>query len=160
MTRILAIDPSSNAFDTSTTGVVLLDNATVVENFVVEYGTENFRTWWNTTGKHLTFDYAVVEKYEVRDNDYSRDNSVTQTIKTIKACIPTIIEHRNTGYMQDVPSELLKELDIWDFDHKTHHQDIRAAARLGLFWAMRSDIEDVVTDIGLKLEAKLKQENR
>ena len=65
------------------------------------------------------------------------------------------IEQRNAGYAQDVPEPLLKKLGMWKFDDKTHHQDIRAAARLGLFWSMRNDIEDVVTDIGLKLQEQL-----
>ena len=32
--------------------------------------------------------------------------------------------------------------------YKSHHQDARASARLGLFWAVRNDIEEVVSDIG------------
>lgn len=156
MTRILSIDPSSNKITTSTTGVVLLDNATVVKYWSLKYGSKNFKTWWFSEGKHLNFDYCVVEKYEARDSDYSRDNSVKQTIETIKQCIPNVIEQRNAGYAQDIPDKLLKQLNMWKFDDKTHHQDIRAATRLGLFWAMRNDREDVVTDIGLKLQENLK----
>ena len=155
MTRILSIDPSSNKIATSTTGVVLLDNASVDRHFSIKYGSENFQKWWFSVGKNLNFDYAVVEKYEARDSDYSRDNSVRYTIRTIKECIPNIIEQRNAGYAQDIPEPLLKKLGMWKFDDKTHHQDIRSAARLGLFWAMRNDIEDVVTDIGLKLKENL-----
>lgn len=155
MVRILSIDPSSNKITTSTTGVVLLDNASVDRYFSVKYGAKNFREWWHSTGKNLKFDYAIVEKYEARDSDYSRDNTVKQTIDEIKRCIPNVIEQRNAGYAQDVPEPLLKKLDMWKFDDKTHHQDIRAAARLGLFWSMRNDIEDVITDIGLKLQEQL-----
>lgn len=155
MTRILAIDPSSNTITTSTTGVVLLDNATVVEYFSIKYGSKNFKEWWFSKGKNLEFDYSIVEKYEARDSDYSRDNTVKQTIETIKQCVPNIIEQRNAGYAQDIPDPLLKKLGLWKFDNKTHHQDIRAAVRLGLFWAMRNDIEDVINDIGLKLQEEL-----
>lgn len=155
MTKILAIDPSSNKITTSTTGVVLLDNATVVKYYSLKYGSKNFREWWFSQGKNLNFDYCVVEKYEARDNDYSRDNTVKQTIETIKQCIPNVIEQRNAGYATDIPDKLLKKLNMWTFDNKTHHQDIRAASRLGLFWAMRNDVEDVVTDIGLKLQENL-----
>ena len=59
--------------------------------------------------------------------------------------------------MQDVPDALLKALNLWKFDQQTHHNDIRAAARLALFYAMRTDMEDVVTHIGLKLERKLNE---
>lgn len=155
MTRILSIDPSSNKINTSTTGVVLLDNAYVEYYESVKYGSENFKKWWIKTGSKLKFDYCVVEKYEARDSDYSRDNSVLKTIKAIKECIPNVIEQRNAGYAEDVPDPLLKKLNMWKFDEKTHHNDIRAASRLGLFWAMRNDVEDVVTDIGLRLEKSL-----
>lgn len=155
MTRILSIDPSSNKITTSTTGVVLMDNATVDYYASIEYGSENFRKWWHSVGKHLNYDVAIVEKYEARDSDYSRDNSVRETIATIKQCVPNIYEQRNAGYAQDVPDDLLKKLKLWKFDANSHHQDVRAAARLALFHAMRTDMEDVVTDIGLKLQKAL-----
>lgn len=155
MTRILSIDPSSNKINTSTTGIVLMDNATVVRYESIPYGASNFKKWWSSLGKTLEYDIAIVEKYEARDSDYSRDNSVKDTIKMIKACIPNIIEQRNAGYAKDIPEPLMKKLGLWKFDEKSHHQDIRAAARLALFHAMRNDIEDVVTDIGKKLEEAL-----
>lgn len=43
MTRILSIDPSSNKINTSTTGVVLIDNAHVEFYESVKYGSENFK---------------------------------------------------------------------------------------------------------------------
>ncbi|MCW1061113.1 hypothetical protein OJ593_11450, partial [Streptococcus anginosus] len=51
------------------------------------------------------------------------------------------------GYQSDIPNELLKLLGLWKFE-KSHHQDVRAAARLGLFYAMRNDVEEVIQDIG------------
>lgn len=155
LTKILSIDPSSNKITTSTTGVVIMDNADLIYYESIPYGSENFKKWWHSKGKFLEFDTSIVEKFEARDSDYSRDNTVKQTIETIKACIPNIFEQRNAGYMQDVPDALLKALDLWKFDQQTHHNDIRAAARLALFYAMRTDMEDVVTEIGLKLERKL-----
>ena len=53
----------------------------------------------------------------------------------------------NAGYKSDIPDDLLKILGLWKLE-KSHHQDVRAAARLGLFWAMRNDIEEVIQDIG------------
>lgn len=80
---ILAIDPSSNRIETSTTGIVLLDNARLVDYWVVPFGAENFKKWFKDIGRTLEFDTVVVEKFEVRDNDYSRDNSVVETISAI-----------------------------------------------------------------------------
>ena len=50
MTRILSIDPSSNRINTSTTGVVLLDNTNLIDYWVVPYGVDNFSDWWSTVG--------------------------------------------------------------------------------------------------------------
>ena len=147
MTKILAIDPSSNKIETSTTGIVLLDNARLVDSWVVSYGMRGFADWFHEFGENLEFDVVVVEEYKARDNDKSKDNSVLETIAYIQLCYPNLILQNNAGYKSDIPDDLLKNLGLWKFE-KSHHQDIRAAARLGLFWAMRNDIEEVVEDIG------------
>ena len=41
----------------------------------------------------------------------------------------------------------MKQLGLWKFE-KSHHQDVRAAARLGLFYALRNDVKEVIDDIG------------
>ena len=147
MTKILAIDPSSNKIETSTTGIVLLDNARLVDSWVVSYGMRGFADWFHETGESLEYDVVVVEEYKARDNDKSKDNSVLETIAYIQLCYPNLILQNNAGYKSDIPDDLLKNLGLWKFE-KSHHQDIRAAARLGLFWAMRNDIEEVIQDIG------------
>ena len=147
MTKILAIDPSSNKIETSTTGIVLLDNARLVDSWAVSYGMRGFADWFLEIGESLKFDVVVVEEYKPRDNDKSKDNSVLETIAYIQLCYPNLILQNNAGYKSDIPNDLLKILDLWKFE-KSHHQDVRAAARLGLFWAMRNDVEEVVQDIG------------
>lgn len=104
---ILAIDPSSNRIETSTTGIVLLDNARLVDYWVVPFGAENFKKWFKDIGRTLEFDTVVVEKFEVRDNDYSRDNSVVETISAIELCYPDLVLQRNAGYQTDIPNGLL-----------------------------------------------------
>ena len=145
--KILAIDPSSNKEKTSTTGIVLLDNARLVDYWVVDYGAKGFKDWFEQTGKTIKSDVVVIEKFEARDNDRSKDNTVLQTIDSIQMHYPDAILQRNAGYQSDIPNALLKKLGLWKFD-KSHHQDVRAAARLGLFWAMRNDIQEVIEDIG------------
>ena len=148
--KILAIDPASNKIETSTTGIVLLDNARSVDSWVVEYGMKGFAKWFHGIGKTLDFDVVVVEEFRTRDNDRSKDNSVLETIAYIQLCYPGAILQYNSGYKSDIPDDLLKILGLWKFE-KSHHQDIRAAARLGLFWAMRNDVEEVVQDIGKRV---------
>lgn len=145
--KILAIDPSSNKEKTSTTGIVLLDNARLIDYWVVDYGAKGFKEWFEQTGKTIESDVVVIEKFEVRDNDHSKDNTVLQTIDFIQMHYPDAILQRNAGYQSDIPNELLKKLDLWKFE-KSHHQDVRAAARLALFWALRNDVQDVIDDIG------------
>lgn len=145
--KILAIDPSSNKEKTSTTGIVLLDNARLIDYWVVDYGAKGFKEWFEQTGKTIESDVVVIEKFEARDNDRSKDNTVLQTIDSIQMHYPDAILQRNAGYQSDIPNDLLKQLGLWKFD-KSHHQDVRAAARLGLFWAMRNDIQEVIEDIG------------
>ena len=145
--KILAIDPSSNKEKTSTTGIVLLDNARLVDYWVVGYGAQGFKDWFEQTGNVIESDVVVIEKFEARDNDRSKDNTVLQTIDSIQMHYPDAILQRNAGYQSDIPNDLLKQLGLWKFD-KSHHQDVRAAARLGLFWAMRNDIQEVIDDIG------------
>lgn len=145
--KILSIDPSSAKAETSTNGIVLLDNARLVEHWVVGYSVKDIRNWYETEGRFIKRDVVVIEKYEARDNDIAKDNSVLETIALFQVLFPDAILQRNTGYQSDIPNALLKKLGLWKFD-KSHHQDVRAAARLGLFWAMRNDIEEVVHDIG------------
>ncbi len=145
--KILSIDPASNKIETSTTGIVLLDNARLECSWVASYGMRGFKEWYTTIGFDLEPDVVVVEKFEARDNDKSKDNSVLETIAFIEMCFPDLILQRNAGYKSDIPDDLLKILELWKFE-KTHHQDCRAAARLGLFYALRNDIKEVIDDIG------------
>ena len=147
MTRILSIDPSSNKIETSTTGIVLLDNAKLENSWVASYGVQGFKEWFETVGYNLKADVVVVEQFEARDNDKSKDNSVIETIDFIKTCYPDLFLQRNAGYKSDIPDSLLKELGLWKFK-KSHHQDVRAAARLAIFYAMRNDLEDFVNGVG------------
>ena len=151
--KILSIDPSSNRIETSTTGIVLLDNAKLENSWVASYGVQGFKEWFKTVGSSLKPDVVVVEQFEARDNDKAKDNSVLETIAEIQRLIPYAEPFRNGGYQTDVPNELLKALGLWRFG-KSHHQDCRAAARLALFYAMRNDLEDFVTGIGELLSEK------
>lgn len=150
--KILAIDPSSAKAETSTNGIVLLDNARLIKYWVIGYSVRDIRSWYENEGRFLKPDIVVIEKYEARDNDLAKDNSVLETIALFQILFPDAILQRNAGYQSDIPNSLLKKLGLWKFE-KSHHQDVRAAARLGLFWAMRNDIEEVVQDIGKVVSA-------
>lgn len=147
MTIILSIDPASNKAKDSNTGIVLLDNGKLINYWCLSYGVNGFRKWYKDEFSKIKCDKVIFEHFEARDNAKSKDNTVLETIAEIQILIPEAEPFRNGGYQTDVPNELLKALGIWKFG-KSHHQDVRAAARLGIFYAMRNDIEDFVTGVG------------
>ena len=154
--KILSIDPSSNKATKSNTGIVLIKNGKLLDNWCLPFGVKGFRNWYETVGSSLKPDVVVVEQFEARDNDKAKDNSVIETIDFIKTCYPNLILQRNAGYKSDVPDELLKALGLWKFE-KSHHADVRAAARLALFYAMRSDIEDFINGVGELLNGNMEK---
>ena len=147
MTRILSFDPSSNKATKSNTGIVLLENGKLIDYWVVSYGVKGFKDWFDNNHSNLNYDVSIYEHFEARDNSKSKDNSVLETIAEIQRLIPRAEPFRNGGYQTDVPNELLKALGLWKFG-KSHHADVRAAARLAIFYAMRNDIEDFVNGVG------------
>lgn len=147
MTIILSIDPASNKAKESNTGVTLIENGKLLKYWCLPYGVRGIREWHKKEFKNIKFDKVIYEHFEARDNAKSKDNTVLETIAEIQRLIPNAEPFRNGGYKSDVPDSLLKALGLWKFG-KSHHQDIRAAARLGIFYAMRNDIEDFVTGVG------------
>ena len=154
MTVILSIDPSSNKATKSNTGIVLIDNGKLIDYWVVNHGVKGFKDWFDNNHSNIEYDVAVFEHFEARDNSKSKDNTVIETIGEITKLIPDIKPFRNSGYKSDVPDSLLKSIGLWNFG-KSHHADVRAAARLGIFYAMRSDIEDFIVGIGELLNEKI-----
>lgn len=154
MTRILSIDPSSNKAAKSNTGIVLIENGKLLNYWVVSYGVKGFKDWFDNNHSNLNYDVSIYEHFEARDNSKSKDNTVIETIEEITKLIPDIKPFRNGGYKSDVPDSLLKALELWKFG-KSHHQDVRAAARLALFYAMRTDIEDFINGVGKELYERI-----
>ena len=147
MTVILSIDPASNKAQKSNTGIVLIENGKLLDNWCLPFGVKGFRSWHEKEFKKIKCDKVIFEHFEARDNSKSKDNTVLETIAEIQRLIPEAEPFRNGGYQTDVPNELLKALGLWKFE-KSHHQDVRAAARLCIFYAMRNDLEDFITGVG------------
>lgn len=154
MTTILSIDPASNKATTSNTGVVIIDNGKLQNYWCLPYGVEGIKKWHEEEFNKIKCDKVIFEHFEARDNSKAKDNTVLETIAEIKRLIPEAENVRNAGYSTDVPNELLKALGLWKFE-KSHHNDVRASARLALFYAMRNDIEDFVTGVGELLSDRI-----
>ena len=147
MTIILSIDPSSAKATKSNTGIVLIENGKLLDHWCLPFGVKGFRNWYKDEFYKIECDKVIFEHFEARDNSKSKDNTVLETIAEIQRLIPYAEPFRNGGYKSDIPDNLLKILGLWKFG-KSHHQDVRAAARLALFYAMRSDIEDFINGVG------------
>lgn len=154
MTTILSFDPASNKAAASNTGVVLIDNGKLINHWCLPYGVDGIRKWYEEEFYGIKCDKVIFEHFEARDNSKSKDNSVLETIAEIKRLMPEAEGVRNGGYSTDVPNELLKALGLWKFG-RSHHADVRAAARLALFYAMRNDLEDFVYGVGELLSEKI-----
>lgn len=154
MTTILSFDPSSNKATASNTGIVLINNGKLLNYWCLSYGVDGIKKWYEEEFDKIKFDKAIFEHFEARDNSKAKDNTVLETIAEIQRLIPYAEPFRNGGYQTDVPNELLKVLGLWKFG-RSHHNDVRAAARLALFYAMRNDIEDFLTGIGELLSERI-----
>lgn len=154
MTVILSIDPSSAKAVKSNTGIVLIDNGKLINYWCLPYGVKGFRNWYEDEFYKIKCDKVIFEHFEARDNSKAKDNSVLDTIAEIQKLMPYAEPFRNAGYQTDIPNELLKALGLWKFG-ESHHQDVRAAARLALFYAVRNDIEDFVNGVGELLSEKI-----
>lgn len=86
--------------------------------------------------------YVFIEAYRPRSH-FGQDAAMAQGVAAMRAAIPGSKVLDNTGVKRVVRPELMKLLGVWNFHTPTHHQDLRSAARIGLYGAMK--IESVNT---------------
>ena len=77
-------------------------------------------------------DAVAIEGYRPRGH-YRGDSNMMQAIKHLQTLIPGSRQVPNMGVKKVITDDTLKLLRLWSFRPKTHHQDLRSAARIGLF---------------------------
>ena len=77
-------------------------------------------------------DAVAIEGYRPRGH-YQGDSNMMQAIKHLQTQIPGSRQVPNMGVKKVITDDTLKLLRLWSFQPKTHHQDLRSAARIGLF---------------------------
>ena len=77
-------------------------------------------------------DAVAIEGYRPRGH-YRGDSNMMQAIKHLQTQIPGSSQIPNMGVKKVITDDTLKLLRLWNFQPKTHHQDLRSAARIGLF---------------------------
>ncbi len=76
------------------------------------------------------FDRVFIEDYRPRSN-FENDSRMSTAVSDLRK-IPNAHVLSNTGTVKLVKPALMKLLGVWTFSTTTHHQDLRAAARIAL----------------------------
>lgn len=137
-TTIVGIDPGLVH-----TGVVVMEfegPELAVSSFVIE-GTDSHAVQaCDELGPlRLESEHVFIEAYRPRGNSYGTDPKMRALMAEFKHMLPRATVVDNTGVKQVVSQELLELLGLWRFSTTTHHQDLRSAARIGLYGALKDD---------------------
>ena len=84
-----------------------------------------------------TDDLVVVEKYNPRGQLGTNATMQAAEAELVQR-VPGILRLDNMGILKTVPNAVLQTLGLWKFPVRTHHQDLRSAARI-LVKAMMQD---------------------
>lgn len=108
--------------------------------------------------------HAFIEKYNDRVKGFKHDAAMrkleTQLMAKLSP-IPAVLVN-NSGVKKLVPKHTMEAIGCWDFDQKTHHQDLRSAARIALLGAAKDpaltkELFEYVYNIAMREEAKKNQ---
>ena len=80
--------------------------------------------------------HVYMEAYRTR-SAWSSDPEMQAGIARIKKAAPRVEIVTNMGVKKVVTNELMKLLGVYAFSQKSHHQDLRSAARIGLMGALK-----------------------
>lgn len=92
------------------------------------------RQWIETLS--VVPDRIFIEKYVARLH-YGADDRMIKGEAAFRRELPKAGFIRNTDSMSVVPLTVLDLLGVWNFKTTSHHQDLRAAARIAVFGMMK-----------------------
>ena len=79
---------------------------------------------------------VFVEKYLDRGTTFSTHSEMREFETLLKKLVPSIVLLNNTGVKQVVKDDMLRRLHCYDFP-TTRHRDLQAAARIGIYGALK-----------------------
>lgn len=82
--------------------------------------------------------HVFIEGYRPRSH-YATDERMTLLVKELHRAMPGSKVIDNTGVKKVIAQKLLVALGVWTFTTKTHHQDLRSAALIGLYGMVKDD---------------------
>lgn len=111
------------------------EDADAVRAFVVNQG------WIGNT--HLW-----IERYRQRGTVFGNNDRMTKLENEIKAALPYARLMDNTGVKKVVKDDLMKLLHVWHFKNRSFHQDVRSAARIALYGALKDPVlNDLISTV-------------
>nr|DAL38053.1 MAG TPA_asm: hypothetical protein [Caudoviricetes sp.] len=91
--------------------------------------------WWREVIPYQTF----IEAYRTRSS-FGGDARMFALVTDIKRSLPRSKTIQNFGVKKVIKQPLMELLDLWKFDMKTNHQDLRSAARIALLGMVKEDV--------------------
>lgn len=116
----IELDPYLRSFETSTHVVHKLD-------------LNEIETWVKSSRNP---DAIFVEAYRPRSN-FGTDQEMVQAVGNLHRRLRGSTVLNNTGVKKVIKKPLLELLGLWSFQ-ATHHQDLRSAARIGLYGLIKN----------------------
>ncbi len=87
--------------------------------------------------KNRPVNSIFIEAYRPRSH-FQNDARMGTAINELKHRLPKAVTLDNTGVKKVIKPDLMKLLGVWQFKTSTHHQDLRAAARIGLYGLVKN----------------------
>lgn len=92
--------------------------------------------------------HVFVERYRERGNVFNTHDKMRKLERDIKAAVPEAKLIDNTGVKQVVKIALLELFGLYKFPTVTHHQDLRSAAYIAFYGALKDDaLNRILTEI-------------
>lgn len=82
---------------------------------------------------------VTIERYEDRGTAFQTHGPMRKVENDLKRLLPEAQVLTNTGIKGVVTDGLMKLFGVWSFDQKSHHQDLRSAARMALRGGLKHD---------------------
>lgn len=79
---------------------------------------------------------VFIEAYRPRSN-FGTDPKMRDLLAGLRRALPDARVLDNTGVKQVIVRPLMELLQLWRFPTRTHHQDVRSAARIALYGMAR-----------------------
>lgn len=84
--------------------------------------------------------FVFIESYRRRGNAYSTDPEMEDLLANFRRELPGASVIDNTGVKNVITRELMSAIGVWKFQTRTHHQDLRSAARIALYGAVKDEV--------------------